>query len=64
MIYKFNVPEDINKKLLTWITDKSELSTEALAGNIQEEYSLTKYMHLLEPFIFFELSRSHSHPYH
>ena len=42
MIYKFNVPEDINKKLLTWITDKSELSTEALAGNIQEEYSLTK----------------------
>jgi len=57
MIYKFNVPEDINKKLLTWITDKSELSTEALAGNIQEEYSLTKYMHLLEPFIFFELSK-------
>ena len=57
MIYKFNVSEDINKKLLTWITDKSELRTESLAGNIRKEYSLNKYMHLLEPFIFFELSK-------
>ena len=57
MIYKFNVPEDINEKLLAWITDKSEPRTEALAGNIRQEYSLSKYMHLLEPFIFFELSK-------
>tara|TARA_R110000772_G_scaffold69857_1_gene154016 strand:- start:121 stop:681 length:561 start_codon:yes stop_codon:yes gene_type:complete len=57
MIYKFFIPEDLNEKLLLWVQDKSKSNTKMLAGNIRQEYSLNKYIPLLEPFILSELSK-------
>ena len=51
MIYKFKVDDNLYIKLLICSEDKSIIHNKDLAGNIEEEYSLNKYVKDIEPFI-------------
>lgn len=55
MIYSFNIPENIYKKILIFSKDKSVSHNIKLAGNIKEQYSLSMYSKEVEPFIVSEL---------
>tara|TARA_R100001163_G_scaffold2784_1_gene4278 strand:- start:6416 stop:7027 length:612 start_codon:yes stop_codon:yes gene_type:complete len=45
------IPDDIFNDLKRVIKDKSKITTQTLAGNIEEEYSLNNYIDLLEPYL-------------
>ena len=51
MIHKFEIDDHIYQELLKMSEDKSIKMNERLAGNIRQEYSLEKYIDIVEPFI-------------
>jgi hypothetical protein len=58
MIYKFDIPNDIYENLLKFSKDKSKKYNSDLAGNMKEEYCLSKYCSYIEPFILNKLSNA------
>jgi len=51
MIHKFKIDDFTFTKLKNWSKDKSMKYSKALAGNIENEFHLTKYRKEFEPFI-------------
>ena len=45
------IPDDLFKKLIKIIKDKSIEANQELIGNIEEEYNLDKYISLIEPYL-------------
>ena len=51
MIYKFKINDLTFTKLKNWSKDKSLKHSKKLAGNIENEFHLTKYKKEFEPFM-------------
>jgi hypothetical protein len=51
MIHKFKIDDFTFAKLKNWSKDKSSKYSKSLAGNIENEFHLTKYRKEFEPFI-------------
>ena len=58
IIHLFEIPDQVYKKLLECINDKSDKWNKELAGNIKDEYSLKKYAPQFESFLLSQIKDS------